>query len=395
VSSDWDVIIVGAGPAGAAAALGALKVRSDARVLLLDRSDFPRDKTCGDGIAPHAVDILTALGADDPTRGFAPVHRLHLVGPQGSQVARTMKRPAKVVPRETFDLRLVASAVSAGAELRRHAVRAIDVRSDRVVVDAEFAGRAVVGADGVNGVVRRALGLAPNPPRAMAIAMRAYTETPDGAEHEQYMVMSGTGWPAYAWSFPIGDGTSNVGYGMVLEGDAPSRGELDDELHRLLPRLGTLRGARAHRLPLSTWRPRQPDGRVVLAGDAASLVNPFTGEGIFYAVLSGAIAGSAALYGEHAGKAARMAVHRRLSGHLRGTGVVARLGARPSVVDAGIRAAGENQAVFDDLVEQGLGSGPLTVRSLAATGRALTDWRRRGSRGVRGRLGRRADEEIR
>lgn len=374
----WDVVVVGAGPAGAAAALGALAERPAARVLLVDRSDFPRDKTCGDGVAPHVVDVLRRLGAADPTEGFAPVRRLHLVGPHGSAVARDMARPAKVVPREVLDARIVESAVTAGAVLRRHAVRTVEQQPDRVVLDEEIAARAVVGADGVNGVMRRALGMPPNPPRAMALAMRAYTESPETAVPEQYMVMSGTGWPAYAWSFPIGNGTSNVGYGMVLEGDGPSRSALEDELHRLLPGLGKLRSPRAHRLPLSTWRPQRPDGRVVLAGDASSLVNPFTGEGIYYAVLSGAIAGSAALYGEHAGRAARAGTDRHLRTHLRGTGVVARLGSWPAVVDASIRAAAGDQRTFDDLVEMGLGSGRLTGRSLAATATAFT--RRGGAR---------------
>lgn len=370
-SGVWDVVVVGAGPAGAAAALAARRERPDAHVLLLDRSDFPRDKACGDGVAPHAVDVLRELGAADPTVGFAPVRRLHLAGPRGSSVARDMRRPAKVVPRQVLDARIVESAVAAGAVLRRHTVRTVEQRTDVVLIDGDIAARAVVGADGVNGVVRRSMQLPANPPRALAVALRAYTSAPEGDVPEQYMVMSGRGWPAYAWSFPIGNGRANVGYGMVLDGDAPTRAGLEDELHRLLPGLGELTGARAHRLPLSTWRPPRPDGRVVLAGDAASLVNPFTGEGIYYAVLSGAIGGSAALCGAYAGRAARMVLDRRLSRHLRGTGVVARLGTAPAVVDAGIRAAAGDQRIFDDLVEIGLGSGPLTARSLRGTALAL------------------------
>ena len=367
----WDVAVVGAGPAGAAAAVGALHRRPDARVLLLDRSDFPRDKSCGDGIAPHVVDVVRALGAPDPTEGFAPVHRLHLVGPRGASVARTMRRPTKVVPRTVFDARLVSAAVAAGAVLRRHTVRALDVRNDLVVLDGEIVARAVVGADGVNGTVRRSLGLAPNPPCAMAVALRAYAPTPAGHEDEQYMIMSGSGWPAYAWSFPIGDGTANVGYGMVLEGGDVSRTRLEHELHRLLPELSELRDARAHRLPLSTARPRQPDGRVVLAGDAASLINPFTGEGIYYAVRSGSTAGIAALRGAAAGRIVRTTLQRRLGAHLRGTSVAALLGRSPVVVDAGIRAAARDQAIFDDLVEVGLADGRLTTRALARTARHL------------------------
>ena len=368
----WDVAIVGAGPAGSAAALGALYRRPDARILLLDRSTFPRDKSCGDGIAPHVVDVVRALGAPDPTDGFAPVHRLHLVGPCGAAVARTMRRPTKVVPRVVFDARLVSAAVAAGAVLRRHSVRSLEVRGDRVVLDGAIAARAVVGADGVNGVVRRSLGLPPNPPGAMAVALRAYARTPAGHEDEQYMIMSGIGWPAYAWSFPIGDGTANVGYGMVLGGAAASRSRLEAELYRLLPGLGEIRDACAHRLPLSTARPRQPDGRVVLAGDAASLINPFTGEGIYYAVRSGSVAGIAALQGADAGRVVRATLRRRLGAHLRGTSTIALLGRSPAVVDAGIRAAARDQMIFDDLVEVGLAEGRLTTRALARTAWHLT-----------------------
>jgi flavin-dependent dehydrogenase len=181
------------------------------------------------------------------------------------------------------------------------------------------------------------------------------------------MIMSGTGWPAYAWSFPIGDGSANVGYGMVLEAGTASRSRLEAELYRLLPGLGEIRNARAHRLPLSTARPRQPDGRVVLAGDAASLINPFTGEGIFYAVRSGSVAGIAALRGAAAGRIVRTTLQRRLGAHFRATGMVALLGRSQSVVDAGIRAAGRDQMIFDDLVEVGLAEGRLTAAALART----------------------------
>ncbi len=74
----WDVVVVGAGPAGSAAALGALAEDPSLRVLLLDRSDFPRDKSCGDGIAPHVVDALRAVGAADVVDGWRPLRELEL-----------------------------------------------------------------------------------------------------------------------------------------------------------------------------------------------------------------------------------------------------------------------------------------------------------------------------
>jgi flavin-dependent dehydrogenase len=165
-----DVAVVGAGPAGSAAALAAR--RAGASVLLLDRAAFPRDEPCGDGIAAHVLDVLAELGVPDAVAGFAPVPALRLVGPGGGQVARPLPRPAWTVPRRVFDARLVATAVAAGARLHRHAVRRVEERSGLVVLDGQFAARAVVGADGAGSVIRRALGQAGNPDRHLALAMR-------------------------------------------------------------------------------------------------------------------------------------------------------------------------------------------------------------------------------
>src|SRR6478672_3692163 len=111
----WDVVVVGAGPAGSSAALAALHERPDARVLLLDRADFPRDKSCGDGVAPHVLDVLEQLGAHDVADGLrrdhSPLTMLQLaLG--GLEVERPMRRPALVVPRVVLDARLVDAAVA-------------------------------------------------------------------------------------------------------------------------------------------------------------------------------------------------------------------------------------------------------------------------------------------
>ncbi|MDQ3431623.1 MAG: geranylgeranyl reductase, partial [Actinomycetota bacterium] len=221
--------------------------------------------------------------------------------------------------------------------------------------------------------VRRALGVDRNPPGHLAVALRAYAPAPAGTP-EQRLMLTAEGWPAYAWSFPIGDGRANVGYGEVLAGAPVSRARL---LARLTELLGipadALQACRAHHLPLSSWRPAHRDGRVLLAGDAASLINPFTGEGIYYAVLSGALAGAAALNGAGAGVVYRRALRRQLGRHLRHTTAAAALAGRPAMADAGVRAAAADQRVFDDLVELGLGQGLLTLRTAGRTaGRATT-----------------------
>ncbi|WFE38433.1 geranylgeranyl reductase family protein [Micromonospora sp. WMMD998] len=393
----WDVVVVGAGPAGAAAAIAARRAGAE-RVLLLDRYDFPRDKACGDGIAAHALDVLAELGVTGAVDGYAPLPALRLVGPGGGTVARALPRPAYTVPRRVFDARLVRAAVEAGAELRRHTVRRVEVGAGRVVLDGELAARAVVGADGAGSVLRRTLGHQVNPDRHLALAIRGYAPTPPDRPGlaappappvppdppEQLIVTSAARWPAYAWVFPIGDGRANVGYGEVLRGEPLTRAHLLDRMAALLPGVdpGTVTDLRAHHLPLSTHRPAPGRGRVLLAGDALSLINPFTGEGIFYALRSGALAGTAAA-GAPADAARRYAamLRARLGTHLRHSSAAAWLARRRWVVDAAVGAAGRDERVYRTVVELGLGDGRLDARTLAAIAAGVPGLRRATSPG--------------
>ncbi|MET8146945.1 geranylgeranyl reductase family protein [Actinoplanes sp. NPDC049668] len=363
----FDVAIVGAGPAGAAAALAAR--RAGASVLLLDRAEFPRDKACGDGIAADAVDVLDSLGVTGVTDGYPPVADLRLIGPGGTEVARRLPRPAHTIPRRIFDARIVRAAVANGAELRRHAVRRVREDGAGVTLDDRIRARVVIGADGAGSVVRRALGHPVNPDGHLAIAIRGYAPA---AGAEQLIRTTSARWPAYAWSFPIGDGTANVGYGETLRGAPLTKAYLMERLCELLP--GTEpTGLRAHHLPLSTRRPPPARGRVLLAGDALSLINPFTGEGIFYAVLSGALAGAAAAAGppHRAAERYAAALRDRLGRHLRHSRLAALLTRRPEVVDAAVRAARRDGEVFDRMVDLGLGDGVFDLRTIGRIGAEL------------------------
>lgn len=363
----YDLAVVGAGPAGSATALGALRTDPSLSVALIDRADFPRDKTCGDGIAPHVVDLLTAAGVTGLMQDQVPVHRLRLTRRHLS-VDRTMERPAWVVPRTVFDHRLVTEACSRGADLLRHRVRRLEVGTSTVVLDETVEARVVVGADGAHSILKRAVGAGEGP---MAVAIRGYAPTGRDRSGAQAIVFGTHRQPSYAWSFDLGNGTSNVGYGELLTpgGERPSRALLMVQLETLLP--GSTdggRGWRGHQLPLSTWRgPHRGSGRVLLAGDAAGLVNPMTGEGIFYAVATGLHAGRAAAESLAADGGATAARRQQrldraaLAGHLCHTDLAARLCRSGAVLDAGLRAAAADQHVFDDLVELGLANGRISA----------------------------------
>ncbi len=378
----WDLAIVGAGPAGATAALAALDEDPGLRVLLVDRDAFPRDKSCGDGIAPHVLDVLRPLGADDVVTGWTPVRTLELSRGE-ERVAGAMARPVHVIPRAVLDARLVERAVARGATLQQGRVRR--VRRDRAGVTLEGLGgvdemggaRVVIGADGAHSVVRGALRLGRTERRALAI--RGYAPTPAARAARQVIRYGDRRQPSYAWSFDRGDGWSNVGYGELVDDrggshEPPTRSVLLGQLDRLLP--GSTDGAvawRGHHLPLSGWRwgAEQADGPILLAGDAAGLINPMTGEGIYYAVATGEIAGRSAARALGAGDPSsaaarhRRATRRLLDRHLHHTWLAARLSARPAVVGAGIRAAARDRSAFDALVALGLGDGRITPRLAA------------------------------
>lgn len=373
----WDVVIVGGGPAGSAAALAATRARPNARVLILDAASFPRDKACGDGIAPHALDVLDDLALDSGTlvAGSTPVTRLRLRSPGGVEATRATARAGYVVPRSVFDHRLLQAAMSAGAALQRRSVRSITIGPHDILLDGQVRARVVIGADGAESVVRRCLGVTEARTGTVALAIRGYTPSDPWPAAEQLLTMTAAHWPAYAWMFPIGDGRANVGYGELLRGTPLSRAYLLKRLHDLLPDAAPS-SLRAHRLPLSTGRPNVGHDRVLLAGDAAALINPITGEGIFYAVLSGALAGAAAL-GPDPGSTYRRALRDRLGSHLRHTDIIARLGRWPTVIDAAITAAHGRQRVFDALVELGLGQGRLDRHTTTAVAAAALHARAR------------------
>jgi flavin-dependent dehydrogenase len=213
----------------------------------------------------------------------------------------------------------------------------------------------------------------------MAVAIRGYAPTPPSREHAQVIVFGTGRQPAYAWAFDRGDGLSNIGYGELLDArPRPTRAHLLEQVEALLP--GSTAGATdwaGHQLPLSHGRTPTQRGPVLLAGDAAGLVNPMTGEGIYYAVATGLSAGRAAAEAIAAGDPGTAgARHARttkalLGAHLKHIAVAGRLCRSGAVLDAGLDTSASDRGVFDDLVELGLADGRITARLVRGLAREL------------------------
>ena len=291
-----DVAVVGAGPAGATAAL--VLARAGVDVALLDRAPLPRDKTCGGGVVARAFPLLPA-GVEVPIeRRLARVESRFV----DAGVAVTVERSTPLVHmamRAPFDLALTEAARAAGAALHAsHAVERIGLDSDHVELETSHGpirARILVAADGATGSTARAAGWDAPLPTVPALEAEVEVSSPVLARHGECARFD-LGVPAggYGWVFPKADHLS-VGVG-VFAGDARRR--LKDELARYLRTtgLGEARVMRVRGAPIPV-RPRQAParGRVLLAGDAAGLADPLTGEGISLAIASGRLAAEAVL----------------------------------------------------------------------------------------------------
>ncbi|SCL37713.1 geranylgeranyl reductase family [Micromonospora pallida] len=374
VEQDADVIVVGAGPGGSATAYHL--ARHGVRVLLLEKTEFPREKVCGDGLTPRAVRQLVRMGVDtSPEAGWLQNRGLRVIG-GGLRLELDWPDLASfpnyglVRTRLDFDDLLARQAVSAGAELRTgvNVVGPVLDGSGRVTgVEAEvgpdkapatFHAPLVVAADGVSGRFPLALGLAKREDRPIGVAVRRYYRCP--AKHddnylESWLELRSKGsdalLPGYGWIFGLGDGRVNVGLGVLNSSSAfgktnyrrlltdwlantPDDWGMTDEANAEGPILGAA-------LPMGFNRVPHYTRGVLLVGDSGGMVNPFNGEGIAYAMESGELAAEIAVQAlarpagaerERALSAYPTELKARFGGYYRLGGIFVKLIGRPEIM---------------------------------------------------------------
>ncbi len=327
------VIVVGAGPAGAATAYHLAAAGID--VLLLEKSAFPRDKVCGDGLTPRATRQLIGMGFDLDQPGWQKNKGLRIIG-AGLRLELPWPDLATFPPygmaraRMDLDELLARHAEKAGARLQeRTAVtgpviddytgrvvgvtaKPVDDRGRKVGDEVTYRAPIVVAADGVSARLAMALGLERRENRPMAVAARAYYRTPmhddpwmeswlelwDGKPNESDQL------PGYGWIFPLGDGTANVGLGILNTSKAFQNIDYKDSMRRWLANTPEELGfrdenlvapIRSAALPMGFNRKPHYTRGVLLVGDSGGMVNPFNGEGIDYALEAGRMAAETAV----------------------------------------------------------------------------------------------------
>ena len=300
-----DIAVIGAGPAGAAAAIQA--ARQGASVVVFDKAAYGRDKVCGDGLTPRAVGALNELKID-----MSAAHHIDGLRMIANRTERELAWPGTtrfpshgaVWPRRRLDAALIDTAAESGAEVVWE-TEALPILSDGRVVGVEAGGEQwqtglVVVATGAPGLVARMLGAVRVESEAFGLAIRSYVESPRHTDRhlEACLTMSDgnqNSVPGYGWMFPAGDGTVNIGVGALstMKGfKALNLTSLIDLYYNQVREswdIGPyLEKPRAWRLPMSTQRRHGPGW--VAIGDAAGLINPMNGEGIDYGLESGMLA---------------------------------------------------------------------------------------------------------
>ncbi len=316
MAEEFDVAIIGAGPSGSSAAL--FLARAGRKVLLLDRSTFPREKICGDGISGRSISVLRELGllGEVGKAEHMDMFGVTFSSPNGTEVPVAAKNtgsaPGFVCRREVFDNILFQNAKKAcsrtiegfmATDLILEGNKVAGVKGSQGGRGMEFRSKVVVGADGVGGITARKLGAFNGDEKHQHAGIRCYYEGVEGMGDKIELHFVDSAVPGYFWIFPLPGKRANVGVCMVVSDMKKRKANLQSIMKDIIAnhpvfseRFRNAKQAtpiRSWLLPLGSKRMKIAGDGYVLVGDAASLIDPFTGEGIGNALTSGMFAAKA------------------------------------------------------------------------------------------------------
>jgi len=396
-SPDYDVAIIGAGPAGSATAIAYKRAAPGLRIALIDKATFPRDKACGDGLGPGAVKVLTDLGVSHILHGEKRVSDVEVRGPLTSMTHGALPmlddkaKSGAVIKRVELDDRLHSAALALGVDdLTGRRFTNSELRGDRRLVRLSHDGvqstitaSLLVGADGAGSRVRASLGAQRNADRHTGIGIRAYAsvlapggQPPDTLflDYAEHLL------PGYGWVFPLEDDRCNIGVFMVVsdlkEHRLKTRQLLDPFIGHLETRgyqIADVSSERTYILPHAAGMPRLSHPRAALIGDAASMINPWSGEGIFYGMEAGRILAAATvdnLRTSNGSMAASLRLferrfRKRFSWHFKSCYLAHRITGSRRVSAAILNVAAHDKKVFDYFVSLMFGEVGVDPRMVA------------------------------
>ena len=309
----YDVIIVGAGPAGTTAALYAHRL--ELKCILLDKAVFPRDKICGDALSGKSIRIMRELGILDELNNLdgSEINRITFGSPKNIQFDVNLKGTQNndqitkgfVIPREIFDNYLFEKANAVADTRQGFSVKDLIFKNNYVVgvkgktrsgKEEEFRAPVVMGCDGSNSIVARKLGLYEMEMDHTSVAVRCYYEGVKGLTDQIELHYVKEVNPGYFWLFPAGDGRANIGIGLSksdMKKENRTLRQIMDEVTQTeyfkerFADAKQLERPVGWNLPLGSIHRKNHGNGFMLLGDAAGLVDPFTGEGIGNAMVSG------------------------------------------------------------------------------------------------------------
>ena len=311
----YDVLIIGAGPSGSNAAISYKNLNPNLKVGLIDKSIFPRDKSCGDAIGPGVISALKRFNNQHILDNEPQVVSTTLYGPENigiqnyiPEVKNKEDSIVYVIPRIDLDNRILNLAKDLDVDVfEGYSFVSFEKDSDnKLVVEikngdniTKLGAKILVGADGANSRVRKQLNVNTNSDWHKAIAIRAYIDSPNYLEifKERTLMfeINVSAEKGYAWAFPSKGNLLNIGIGVPLNIFKKEKLDINVLLQDFITQLTNrgvvvenIRDEKSYLLPFASSRPKfRNDINVALIGDASSMINPMSGEGIFYGMEAG------------------------------------------------------------------------------------------------------------